>query len=274
MQQHQQQDHQEPFTLDRLTLPSFDQNPQADAPASDTRLEVYLDTISALMPSEVGAPALAEMRREMQDHLEATLTALQELGYTEDEAIEHAIAQFGEPRLVAKRWRVEWEETLARTERRPFWPSLKLALKAWSAMHLIGLISWLTAVTQVPYASTHSLWGILVVEALLCGPQIVTGMFLGIRARRRPILATFLGYVLSLPVVAVGLLIFMAVMRVWESTHNISGIGTSANPLLFKVCIGIYVYTLYTLPLGFACACLTALGQSVRQFARRRFASY
>lgn len=279
MQQYHQQDHQEPLVAVRQTLPSFDQSPQASrqadnllsAPPPDARLEVYLDSICALMPTEVPALSLAEMRREMHDHLDATLTALNELGYTEDEALEHAIVQFGEPRLVAKRWRVEWEETLARTEHRPFWPSLKLALKTWSAMHALALIFWLMVITQV--TRTPSPWVVLVNQVMLFGPPIATGMFLGIQARRRPIFATLLGYLLSLPVVAAGVLVFIAVMRVWEPTHNMTGLGTSAYPLLFKLWVGVYFYTLMTLPFSFASVCITALGKSIHKFARRQLAS-
>jgi hypothetical protein len=238
----------------------------------DARLEAYLDVICALMPADVPALAIAEMRREMQNHLQTALVAMEELGYTPEESAAHAFTQFGEPQVVAKHWRQEWEKTLADTSAGAFWPSLKTAVKLWSATHAIFAVFLCSTVEQ---SSTGELpfWWRFASRTLFVGLPLLTGATIGMRARRRPVICAFLGYGFTLPVIALGVLLYLIPLRATQMAHHVSGFGSVSWPLLSKVGLGVYFYSFFVLPMGFAGAAVTALGRRIRTRVRRQIAN-
>lgn len=273
MQEHRQEPHQNPpqehYAFPASAHLTSGLNPPDSVSLIDMRLNAYLDAICALMPADVPAPAIAEMRREMQSHLQTALVAMQELGYSPEEFAEHAFAQFGEPQVVAKHWRREWEKTLADTG--AFWPSLKTSVKIWSAAHAIFVIFLCSTVEQL---STGELpfWFRFVSRTLFFGLPLLTGATIGMRARRRPVTCALLGYGLTLPAIALGVLLYLIPLRSMEMAHHLSGFGSVPWPLLSKVGLGMYFYSLFVLPMGFAGAVVTALGRRIQTRMRRQIA--
>lgn len=109
MQEHRQEHHQEPLWERRAhgapALPTSGLNLPDSASHADARLNVYLDAVCALMSAQVPIQAIADMRREMRDHLQAALVAFGELGYEPGDALTLTLTQFGEPHVVAEHWR-------------------------------------------------------------------------------------------------------------------------------------------------------------------------
>jgi hypothetical protein len=109
-------------------LPNSNLNPPDSATYTASNLEAYLDLVCAGMPAEIPAEALADIRREMRDHLMATVAACEELGYQLEESVELALTQFGDPRMVSEHWQRELQATLPQTTHAAIWPSLKQAV--------------------------------------------------------------------------------------------------------------------------------------------------
>ena len=275
MQEQRQESHQEPqehHVLPASAPPTFGLNPPDSVSLTDTRLNAYLDTICALMPAHVPAEFIADMRREMHIHLQTALAAMEELGYAHEEAAAHAITQFGEPRMVAKHWRQEWEKTLAHTDTEAFWPSLQTSVKIWTAAHTLVTI-YLCSTVGLYSTRLIPFWTEFLTASMLGGLPFLTGAAIGLKARRRPVICAFTGYALTLPVIALGVLLYLIPLRAFQLSHNLSGLGSVPWPLLSKVGFSVYFYSFFVLPIGVAGASVMALGRRIRTCARRRIAS-
>ncbi len=201
MQEHQQEpNHQNQFPVSDYS-PIL--NPQADAVTVDTQIDAYLDAICAGLPPETPANAVLEMRQEMQGHLQAAVIAMQELGYSPEQAVEHALAQFGKPQVVARQWQEEWETTLVETKAVSFWPSLKLAWKMWTVSEVLALFA--SAILMMMTFMEHEApLRLPLMMTIFYAPPLVSGTLIGLRARRHPVLATLSGYALTLPLLIIG----------------------------------------------------------------------
>ena len=181
----------------------------------DAQIDVYLDAICAGLPSEAPAEAVQDMRREMRGHLQAAVIAGQELGNSPEQALEHALAQFGKPHVVARQWQEEWETTLTETKAVSFWPSLKLALKVWTVMTVATLIIGFLIRTVSLLKGEATVFSILTLTAFFA-PPLIAGTIIGLRTRRHPVLATLAGYALLLPVLLIG---FIG-LNVWQVSYT------------------------------------------------------
>lgn len=141
----------------------------------------------------------------MRGHLQAAVIAMQELNYSPEQSVEHALAQFGKPHVVARQWQEEWETTLVETKAVSFWPSLKLALKVWTVADFATL-----TVFPLMIMVSFQQYQVTLLSALrltlLFAPPLVAGTIIGLRARRNPIACTFAAYALLLPLLIIGLI--------------------------------------------------------------------
>lgn len=104
---------------------------------SEAELEDYLDHMTAEMVGVVPYRRRQELREEIRSHLRALADAFEELGSSPAEAVAQALAQFGEPRAIARQWTQEWHPRAARP--------LDLKTGFWSAapwMVLPALLAW------------------------------------------------------------------------------------------------------------------------------------
>jgi len=83
----------------------MEQSPDNSAPR---RVEAYLDQVLAPLNRRLSKFHQQELRREMRAHLRERITAYQELGMTEDDAVTEALRQFGGAEDFLKQWRREW----------------------------------------------------------------------------------------------------------------------------------------------------------------------
>jgi hypothetical protein len=161
--------------------------PKSSAPplACDEALEDYLDRVCAPLVELMPYPARQEMRAELRAHLEARAEVYEEEGDSPGAALHRALRQCGEPALIARHWREEWERSqpAAGTTR----PAARMALRVFG---LAFGITWPT----LSYLATSPSPGPalrLVVAALLLGAPITLGAVVGSRRPRRAMLGTF-----------------------------------------------------------------------------------
>jgi hypothetical protein len=72
------------------------------------RVEAYLDQVLAPLTRSLSAFHQQELRRELRAHLWERISAYQELGMIEDEAVTEALCQFGGAEDFLRQWRREW----------------------------------------------------------------------------------------------------------------------------------------------------------------------
>jgi len=108
------------------------------APETDPRIEDYLDQIYVPLVGWVPYAARAELRAELQAHLESRVAAYQELGSSPDTAVREALAQSGDPQTVAREWMREWERILPRRKAPPAWYSTLVALGCFAVATRLG----------------------------------------------------------------------------------------------------------------------------------------
>ena len=165
----------------------------------DQRLDTYLATICALMPSEVPAASVLEMKQEMRSHLQNALTAFAEMGHAPEEALDLTLTQFGKPHVVATHWQQEWEKTLTDPKTVSLWPSLKLALKVWARADVAMLAICLILPVLTMTNSEMLLRSPLIMTGFFV-PPLISGAVIGLRARRHPLLCILLGRLVLLPI--------------------------------------------------------------------------
>jgi hypothetical protein len=67
--------------------------------------ERYLDELCAKLPVDLSQEGRAEIRRELEIHLDALIEARREMGETESEALAKALTQFGAVPMIAQEWK-------------------------------------------------------------------------------------------------------------------------------------------------------------------------
>jgi hypothetical protein len=75
------------------------------------RVEAYLDQVLAPLTRSLSAFHQQELRRELRTHLWERVSAYQELGHSENDAVTEALRQFGGAEDFLKQWRLEWQKT-------------------------------------------------------------------------------------------------------------------------------------------------------------------
>jgi hypothetical protein len=83
-------------------------DPQNSAPR---RVEAYLDQVLAPLTRRLSTFHQQELRRELRTHLWERVSAYDELGMTEDQAITEALRQFGGAEDFLRQWQREWRKT-------------------------------------------------------------------------------------------------------------------------------------------------------------------
>jgi hypothetical protein len=172
--------------------------PIATVEPLDARIEAYLDrvesTMTALPPQE-----RVERRCELRQHLDATRSALEELGNSPDSSVTEALHRLGEPETIARHFNRAWTQTRKRVESP--WPAMRLGLR-WFG----GAFSAFLAGSVLATFCGHPLW----IDTQGCAVGLVLtpcvlGMMFGTRVPKRAGIGAFYALaalaVSSLPVV-------------------------------------------------------------------------
>lgn len=78
---------------------------------NSARVEAYLDQVLAPLTRRLSALHQQELRRELRTHLWERVSAYQELGMAEDDAVTEALRQFGGAEDFLRQWQQEWRRT-------------------------------------------------------------------------------------------------------------------------------------------------------------------
>lgn len=194
----------------RRSETQHDLNPPADEPARDTRIEDYLDHLTTpLVDGGVPYAVRHEVRREIRQHLLACATAYEELGRSPDEAVPQAIAQFGNPTRIGRRWLCEWQSA------EPPHPVHSVRHATFVALSVFGLAT-ISALALSLLAGSSALFSLAWMNTLLACEAVaaptLAGLITGLRARRRPSLGTFYALALLIPL-NVGLLQLLPLVK-------------------------------------------------------------
>jgi hypothetical protein len=166
------------------TVPPARQAPTHPA-CSDPRIEDYLDQVSAPLIGWVPYAARMELRAELQAHLESLVAAYQELGSNPDAAVREALAQSGDPQIVASDWVREWGRILRPRKAPSIWHSTRVALGSFGLATGLGL-AFLTVATRRPYSGevADALFTSLLAVVLPMLAGLMTGLLSPTRAAR------------------------------------------------------------------------------------------
>jgi hypothetical protein len=177
--------------------------PPAVLPRADPRIEDYLDQVCAPLIGWVPYAARVELRAELQAHLDSLVAAYQELGSSPDAAVRAALAQAGDPQVVARDWVREWEGILPPREAPSAWRSILVAVGSFGfatnlALALLRLVQDTGALNQ-PWH--YGLFYALLAAAL----PFLAGLTTGLLSPVRPARAAFAALVLLIPPAALAL---------------------------------------------------------------------
>jgi hypothetical protein len=144
----------------------------------EARLQGYLDSLEKPLAT-LGEAARREWRSEAEGHLRSLVAAHEELGATQEEAVESALARFGASKQIGSRMR---QATLRYDARQnPAARITERVIKCSAGALLPALVSFLTFVLLYVYtdnlAAQAAARGV-VTAALLAGP-LVNGWLLG-----------------------------------------------------------------------------------------------
>ena len=113
--------------------------PQNSAPP---RVEAYLDQVLAPLTRRLSAFHQQELRRELRAHLGERISAYQELGITEDNAVTEALRQFGGAEDFLQQWQQEWTKTTPQATLREIGVATRTALLLSLPALLIACLGW------------------------------------------------------------------------------------------------------------------------------------
>jgi hypothetical protein len=133
----------------------------------------------------------AALRAELRAHLEALVEAYVELGSSRDEAIGSALAQFGDPDLLAGEWRRQGRRAPCRAQR-PLLKSTLIGLLCFGEAHALSLALMMQVRDGV------FLWGGIFPAMALLFPALA-GLATGVLARFRPTLGALYAMLAMLP---------------------------------------------------------------------------
>jgi hypothetical protein len=174
-------------------------SPAGSVPASDLRLEDYLDHVSAPLVGVVPFARRQELRAELRAHLMALIATHEELGSSPDVAVVAALRQFGDPGRLARQWVREWGCKTLPTPLRPLWTAVPAALGCFALATLVGLALLLSEkVFNPPGVAGWAAWML----SLWVLP-ILAGLGTGLRASARHAMGTFVALTAIIPCLAV-----------------------------------------------------------------------
>ena len=163
------------------SLPSIPYGSEQTA-QPDSRIEDYLDRVSAPLVEWVPYARRAELRAELRGHLEALAASYRELGSEPDLATEEALRQFGDPRELALRYADEWRRSVPGGSPPPIWPDLFVALGCFGLLTpLHSMLDMMTRSAGHPVAA----WITLAITL-----QLTAGLATGLVAPSRPVRGT------------------------------------------------------------------------------------
>jgi hypothetical protein len=180
------QHNQEPHAHASLDVPVTRESPL------DQRIEVYLDSLCTPLESELEKPNSRQARTEMRIHIESLFEANIELGDSREQAIEHALKQFGNTHTIQR----EWKRTSSTA------PNFKTAL--FTALRLNAAASFAVGVARpvsLRYGSVSVIgWQLManLVPLVLYVLPVTTGLTIGLFAKRRPMFAVLCSLLLLL----------------------------------------------------------------------------
>lgn len=157
------------------------------------RVESYLDSLCSPVASAFGEGHDSEARSEMRTHIESLIEANIELGDSREEAIEHALVQFGKVHTVKRAWKSSMLQEQRGSLRQSIWFALMFNLIAVAAAMTIVPIGVRFA-DDVGWRAASSIreLGIYALPA-------AAGLFTGMYAKRGPVLATLFALMIMLP---------------------------------------------------------------------------
>ena len=116
-------------------------DPLSSAPR---RVEAYLDQVLAPLTRRLSAFHQQELRRELRTHLWERVSAYQELGMSEADAVTEALKQFGGAKDFLRQWHLEWQKMPSQVPVREILQAgsaaIKLSLTGILAALLPGII--------------------------------------------------------------------------------------------------------------------------------------
>jgi hypothetical protein len=96
---------------------------------NSTRVETYLDQVLVPLNRRLSAFHQQELRRELKAHLWERISAYQELGMIEDDAVTEALRQFGGAEDFLRQWRQEWTRAARPDTRGGLWQATLTGLR-------------------------------------------------------------------------------------------------------------------------------------------------
>jgi hypothetical protein len=163
---------------------------------SDPRIEDYLDQVCAPLIGWVPYAARIELRAELQAHLASLVIAYQELGSSPDAAVREALAQSGDPRVLADEWVREWERILRPRKAPSICHSTRVALGSFGLATALGL-AFLTVATRRPYSGEAA--DALFTSLLAVVLPMLAGLMTGLLSPTRPARGTAYALALLIP---------------------------------------------------------------------------
>ncbi len=125
----------------------MEQSPENSAPR---RVEAYLDQVLAPLTRRLSAFHQQELRRELRTHLWERVSAYQELGITEDDAVTEALRQFGGAEDFLREWRQEWAQATRPDARGGLWQATLAGLRLSAGALLLACVPVIVWVSQAP----------------------------------------------------------------------------------------------------------------------------
>jgi hypothetical protein len=167
---------------------------------SDPRIDDYLDHLYAPLVGRVPYDVRQQIRSELRTHLEALVAAGQEIGASPDQAIREALAQFGDPRRVAREWIRSWRRSAPPGGAESARPATLVALGTFGVATSLALALFATLMASAPVAPWAGLW----VPFLVCVVPLLAGLTTGILSPARHALGTFYALALLTTVTTLG----------------------------------------------------------------------
>jgi hypothetical protein len=201
--------------------------------STESQIEDYLDHICAPLVGLAPYEARQKLRAELRGHLEALVVARREIGACPEGAVREALAQFGDPRIVARQWAREWLRSQRPGRVEPARPATFVALGSF------GLVTVASAAIAVAAQDSRSVVPVMMALStpiVLWGMPVVAGFVTGLIAPARHVLGTF--YALAL-LIAITSLSGLVALR-----------GTALEELLTLSLIQVFFW----MPLGCATA--------------------
>lgn len=176
-------------------------NYPTETPASDPRVEDYLDHVCAPLVGRVPFAARATLRAELRAHLEALIGASEELGRGRDEAVRLALGQFGDPHALGQEWLRGWRHGESAGPLRSAQPATIVALGCFGLATSVAVALVVASATMTSHLSfLNPMWPVLFVLVM----PFLAGLATGLLAPGRQALGAFYALALLILVTTLG----------------------------------------------------------------------